>query len=258
MNEAVLSLAAAKEAVGSPSLLSSPPGILEFIPGAIYACDAAGRILWFNRKAVDLWGRAPSIGDDTELFCGSYKWLLNDRQIKREDTPMAFVLKAGAAVHGVDGTIERPDGSQIAAVVHIEPVKDAAGKVIGAIGCIYDISHRRRAMSDLARARAVLDAGQQNSAGAESALRRDLRARDDRHSGGRCARPPPPRQRGCLFDHRSVTHGADRRECLQCPAFRRPRRRPRSIPAARRRRDRSICDREAHRPTGRQRDLGRR
>jgi PAS domain S-box-containing protein len=161
MNEAVISLAAAKDSVGSPSLLSSPPGILEFIPGAIYACDAAGRILWFNRKAVDLWGRAPSIGDDTELFCGSYKWLLNDRQIKREDTPMAFVLKAGAAVHGVDGTIERPDGSQIAAVVHIEPVKDAAGKVIGAIGCIYDISHRRRAMSDLVRARAVLDAGQQ-------------------------------------------------------------------------------------------------
>ena len=163
MNEAVLPLAsaAAGESIGSPSLLGCPPGILEFIPGAIYACDAAGRILWFNRKAVDLWGRAPSIGDDTELFCGSYKWLLNGRQIEREDTPMAFVLKAGAAVHGVDGTIERPDGSQIAAVVHIEPVKDAAGKVVGAIGCIYDISHRRRAMSDLARGRAVLDASQQ-------------------------------------------------------------------------------------------------
>jgi PAS domain S-box-containing protein len=161
MNEAVLSLATARESIGSPSLLGTPPSILEFFPGAIYACDAAGRILWFNRKAADLWGRAPRIGDDTELFCGSYKWLLNGRQIKREETPMAFVLKAGGAVHGVDGTIERPDGSQIAAVVHIEPVKDVAGKVIGAIGCIYDISHRRRAMSDLARDRAVLEAGQQ-------------------------------------------------------------------------------------------------
>jgi PAS domain S-box-containing protein len=161
MNEVVLSRATASDSSGSPCLLSTPPSLLEFFPGAIYACDAAGRILWFNRKAADLWGRAPNIGDDTELFCGSYKWLLNGRQIKREETPMAFVLKAGAAVHGVDGTIERPDGSQIAAVMHIEPVKDVAGKLIGAMGCIYDISHRRRAMSDLARDRAVLDAGQQ-------------------------------------------------------------------------------------------------
>jgi PAS domain S-box-containing protein len=161
MNKVVLSPVTAGDSSGSPCSLSNPPSILEFIPGAIYACDAAGRILWFNRKAADLWGRAPSIGDETELFCGSYKWLLNGRLIKREETPMAFVLKAGAAVHGVDGTIERPDGSQIAAVAHIEPVKDASGKLIGAIGCIYDISHRRRAMSDLARDRAVLDAGQQ-------------------------------------------------------------------------------------------------
>ncbi len=116
MNEAVLSLAAAGDSIGSTSLLGAPPSILEFFPGATYACDAAGHILWFNRKAADLWGRAPGIGDDTELFCGAYKWLLNGRHIKREETPMAFVLKAGAAVHGVDGTIERPDGSQIAAV----------------------------------------------------------------------------------------------------------------------------------------------
>ena len=121
MNEAVLSRTTATDSIGSPCLLSSPPSVLEFFPGAIYACDAAGRILWFNRKAADLWGRAPGIGDDAELFCGSYKWLLNGRHIKPEETPMAFVLKAGAAVHGVDGTIERPDGSQIAAVVHIEP-----------------------------------------------------------------------------------------------------------------------------------------
>ena len=163
MNEAVLSLAstAASESIGSPSVLSAPPSVLEILPGPIYACDAVGRILWFNRKAADLWGRVPRIGDDTERFCGSYKWLLNGRHISREETPMAYVLKAGAAVHGVEGTIERPDGSHIAAVVHIEPVKDVEGYVIGAISCIYDISHRKRATDDLARGRAALEADQQ-------------------------------------------------------------------------------------------------
>jgi len=161
MNEAVVCLAAARDSIGSPSLLGVPPSLLEFFPGPIYACDAAGRILWFNRKAVNLWGRTPRIGDDTELFCGAHKWLISGRHVRPEETPMAFVLKAGVAVNGVDGTIERPDGSQIAAVAHIEPVKDAAGKLVGAVSCIYDITHRKRATDDLTRSRAALEAGQQ-------------------------------------------------------------------------------------------------
>ncbi len=163
MNEAVLSLAstAASEPIGSPSLLRVAPSILEILPTPIYACDAVGRILWFNRKAVDLWGRVPRIGDDTELFCGSHQWLLNGRHIGREETPMAFVLKTGAAVHGVEGMIERPDGSHISAVVHIEPVKDIDGNVIGAINCFHDISHHKRTTDDPARGRAALETGQQ-------------------------------------------------------------------------------------------------
>ena len=73
---------------------------------------------------------------------------------------MAYVLKAGAAVHGLGSMIERSDGFHIAAVVHIEPVKDVEGNVIGAISCIYDISHRKRATDDLARGRAALEADQ--------------------------------------------------------------------------------------------------
>ena len=163
MNEAVLSLAstAASEPIGSPSLLRVAPSILEILPTPIYACDAVGRILWFNRKAVDVWGRVPRIGDDTELFCGSHRWLLNDRHIGREETPMAFALKTGAAVHGVEGVIERPDGSHIPAVVHIEPVKDIDGNVIGAINCFHDISHHKRTTDDPARGRAALETGQQ-------------------------------------------------------------------------------------------------
>jgi len=163
MNETVISLAstAISESNDSPSLLSAPPSILEILPGPIYACDAVGRILWFNRKAVDLWGRVPRIGDDTELFCGSHKWLLNGRHISREETPMAYAIKTGAAVHGVEGMVERPDGSHISAVVHIEPVKDIEGNLIGAINCFYDISHRKRTTDDLARGREALEEGQQ-------------------------------------------------------------------------------------------------
>src|SRR3546814_9823092 len=37
------------------SLLDTPPEIIDMLPAATYACDAAGRVLWFNRRAAELW-----------------------------------------------------------------------------------------------------------------------------------------------------------------------------------------------------------
>src|SRR5437868_263196 len=50
-------------AFAKPELLRAPPDFLELLPLAIYACDADGRILWFNSRASELWGRRPAIGD---------------------------------------------------------------------------------------------------------------------------------------------------------------------------------------------------
>ena len=61
--------------------LDCPPRFLELLPVAVYACDAAGRVLWFNKRAADLWGRAPRIGDDAELFCGSHRLYFGGREI---------------------------------------------------------------------------------------------------------------------------------------------------------------------------------
>jgi PAS domain-containing protein len=35
-------------------------GLIEQLPVAAYACDSAGRILWFNTQASELWGRVPA------------------------------------------------------------------------------------------------------------------------------------------------------------------------------------------------------
>jgi PAS domain S-box-containing protein len=121
-----------------PGVLQAPPEFLEKLPLAIYACDAAGRILWFNSRAAELWGRSPLIGDDSEKYCGSYKLYFNGRRISREETPMASVLRTGIPIRGVEGKVERPDGSTIWAMVHIEPVRDANGGIAGAINCIHE------------------------------------------------------------------------------------------------------------------------
>ncbi|HEX2256484.1 MAG TPA: PAS domain-containing protein, partial [Afifellaceae bacterium] len=164
MNEAVLAFEqpVGPLSAGLPDLLDTPPAFLELLPLAVYACDADGRILWFNRRAVELWGREPRIGDDAERFCGSHKLYFDGRPISHAETPMAQVLRTGEPVAAAAGLVERPDGSQVWVMVHIEPVKDAAGEIVGAINCFHDITEQKRAEQALAaserRAREVLDA----------------------------------------------------------------------------------------------------
>jgi PAS domain S-box-containing protein len=127
-------------------ILHDPPQFIDLLPIAIYACDAKGCLCWFNRRAVALWGREPKIGEDVEFFLGSLRlYRLNGQSIEQHDTPMSQVLKTGTAVHGRDTIIERPDGSRIIAMVHIDPVHDEAGRLIGAINCFHDITAMKAA-----------------------------------------------------------------------------------------------------------------
>jgi PAS domain S-box-containing protein len=130
-------------------LLRAPPAFVELLPLAAYACDAEGRVLWFNSKAAALWGRSPRTGDLTERFCGSYRLFFAGREISRDETPMAHALKTGEPVKGAEGIVERPDGSRVWAMVHILPVRSETGTVIGAINCFHDTSELHRVNDEL-------------------------------------------------------------------------------------------------------------
>ena len=70
-------------------ILHEPPQFIELLPIAIYACDGKGRLCWFNRRAVSLWGREPKIGEDVESFLGPMRlYRLNGQSIEQKDTPM--------------------------------------------------------------------------------------------------------------------------------------------------------------------------
>ena len=115
-------------------------------PVAVYSCDADGVIQEFNRRAAELWGCEPEIGDTDKRFCGSFKLYRPDGQfMPHDECPMAEVV-AGTLSEAVDGEvlIERPDGSRITVVVNIRPLKNERGEVMGAINCFYDITARKQ------------------------------------------------------------------------------------------------------------------
>ena len=67
---------------------------------------------------------------------------------------MAAAVKTGASFHNQEVVIEQPDGQRVVVRVNIAALKDAEGRVQGAINCFEDISAQKRA-EDLARVSAA-------------------------------------------------------------------------------------------------------
>jgi PAS domain-containing protein len=84
-------------------------------PVAVYSIDTSGRIENFNRRAAELWGREPALGDTDQQFCGSFKMFRPDGSfMPHEQCPMAEVLSGKiTAAHDAEVLIERPDGSRL-------------------------------------------------------------------------------------------------------------------------------------------------
>jgi PAS domain S-box-containing protein len=127
--------------------------LFDLVPMAVYTIDRAGVIQSFNRRAAELWGRKPALGDTDERFCGSHRLFRPDGTfMPHHECPMAQVVSGAVSeVRDAEVIIERPDGSRITVVVNIRPNKDQRGEVIGAINCFYDITERKLSEEALRR-----------------------------------------------------------------------------------------------------------
>jgi PAS domain S-box-containing protein len=129
--------------------------LLEALPVAVYTTDAEGRITFFNQSAADLWGHRPELGSDQ--WCGSWRLYWPDgRPMPHDQCPMALTLKEGRPVRGIEAIAERPDGTRVNFVPYPTPLRDASGRLIGAINLLMDITDRHRAEIESARLAAIV------------------------------------------------------------------------------------------------------
>jgi PAS domain S-box-containing protein len=125
--------------------------LVALLPVAVYTCEAGTNIITFyNEQAATLWGRAPRVGDTNERFCGSYKlWLPDGTFLPHDQTPMAVALHEGRAFRNQEVVIERPDGTCITVLVNIDPVRDAEGRLVGAVNVFHDTTALKQAEAAL-------------------------------------------------------------------------------------------------------------
>ena len=139
------------------SLLDLDQAVLDALPMGVYACDRDGQILRVNKKAVELWGRAPRLLDPAQRFCGSFRVeSLEGEFIAPDQTPMARAVLHGETFDGAEAVVENPDGRRWVARVSVAPLRDG-GQVVGAVNCFQDVSREHELRQDLARQQRTFD-----------------------------------------------------------------------------------------------------
>jgi PAS domain S-box-containing protein len=133
--------------------------LIETVPAAIYATDAAGRITFYNEAAATLWGCRPELGKSE--FCGSWKLYWPDgTPLPHNKCPMAMALKQKKPIRGIEAVAERPDGVRVPFIPFPTPLFDETGALTGAVNLLVDISERKQAEQDGRRLAAIIESSE--------------------------------------------------------------------------------------------------
>lgn len=130
--------------------------LLDALPAAIYTTDAAGRITFFNRAAVEFAGREPELGKDH--WCVTWRLYWPDgTPMPHDKCPMAVALKEGRAIRGVEAVLERPDGTRVDFLPYPTPLFDSSGELVGGVNMLVDITERKQAEHASQRLNEILE-----------------------------------------------------------------------------------------------------
>ena len=126
--------------------------IIDALPAAIYTTDAEGRVTMFNEAAATFAGRTPQLGTDS--WCVTWRLFWPDgTPMPHDQCPMATAVKERRPIRGVEGIVERPDGTRRRFIPYPTPLFDSSGTMVGAVNMAVDITDRKRAEEAIARHR---------------------------------------------------------------------------------------------------------
>ena len=126
--------------------------IIDALPAAIYTTDAEGRVTMFNEAAATFAGRTPQLGTDS--WCVTWRLFWPDgTPMPHDQCPMATAVKERRPIRGMEGIVERPDGTRRRFIPYPTPLFDSSGAMVGAVNMAVDITDRKLAEEAIARHR---------------------------------------------------------------------------------------------------------
>ena len=119
---------------------------MDAIPTGFCVCRADRGLVRYNRRAVELWGRTPPLGDPNDQHGSSFRrYSAAGEPLPFDATPVALALRSGEPVVGAELVIERPDGSRVPVLMNVTPLRDQTGRVEGAVCSFQELTEHKRA-----------------------------------------------------------------------------------------------------------------
>ncbi len=133
--------------------------LFEFMPVAVYTCDASGLVQDYNERAVEMWGREPYRDGAIDRFCGALRMYYPDgREMPHSACPTARVLHGEVlTADDYEIRIERPDGTIRNVGLHPRAIRDDQDNIVGVINNMYDLTDKTRSEEMLRERNAVLE-----------------------------------------------------------------------------------------------------
>ncbi len=125
---------------GIDALITVEQTVLDAIPVGLCVCSADGAVTRYNRRAAELWGRTPRLGDPSEQCGGAFALRKPDgASLPPSLLPVAAVLRNGENLTGAEFVIERPDGSRLSVLMNVAPLRGPSGCIHGAVTSFQDL-----------------------------------------------------------------------------------------------------------------------
>jgi PAS domain S-box-containing protein len=121
--------------------------VLDELPVPIYTTDAEGSVTYWNRACVAFAGREPELGRDR--WCVTWKiYTTTGEFLPHDQCPMATAIRERRIVRDVVAIAERPDGTRAAFRPYPTPLFDSAGRLIGAVNMLVDVTAEQSSVLD--------------------------------------------------------------------------------------------------------------
>jgi PAS domain S-box-containing protein len=130
---------------------------LDAIPTGFCVCKPDRSLIRYNRRAVELWGCELPLGEPASRYGGNLKRYQADGELLPFDsTPVAQALRSGERVTAAEIIIEQPDGTRVPVLMNVQPLRDHAGLVEGAVCSFQELTERKQAEEALRASAAEL------------------------------------------------------------------------------------------------------
>lgn len=117
--------------------------VIETVPLGVLLFELGGRV-YSNPRAEELFGSRLSPEGGSAQYAS--RILFPDgTPVPREQLVSSRVLRTGETVIGTEFLVERPDGTRFPILGSAAPIRDAEGRILGAIGVFQDVSEQMKA-----------------------------------------------------------------------------------------------------------------